>query len=57
MATEGAQPGQSATDHLLLRHLANSLVLTPVINSLDQSSPNRNMHATPDTPIQCDRAA
>jgi hypothetical protein len=57
MATEGARPGQSATDHLLLRHLANSLVLTPVMNSLDQRSPNCNVHTTPDTPIRCDRAA
>jgi hypothetical protein len=57
MATEGVRPGQSATDHLLLRHLATGLVLTPVINSLNQNGPSRNVHTTPDTPIRRDRAA
>jgi hypothetical protein len=57
MAAEGARPGQSATDRLLLRHLATGLMLTPMINSLNQNGPSRNMHTTPATPFRRDRAA
>jgi hypothetical protein len=57
MAAEGVRPGQSTTDRLLLRHLATGLMLTPVINSLNQNGPSRNVHTTPAMPFRCDRAA